>query len=123
MRPQARFIGKLTDALPWVSDDHGLTPAAYAYAYAVIGSSECMSEAYDTTALAMDEAYRAQMTESGLDPDDVEVDMVGEPDFEATGTDVADLDGYAFRVEGDTPSCEVAPDAYRTPTPVDAESQ
>jgi hypothetical protein len=48
---------------------------------------------------------------------------VGEPDFEATGTDVTNLDGYAFRVEGDAPSCEVAQDAYCTPTPADAESR
>lgn len=115
------LIGKITDIFPWVSDDHDLTPAAYAYAQTVIGSSECMAEAYDTTRAAMDEAYRAQMEAAGLDPDDIEVYIDGEPDFEATGTDIAELDGFDFHVDGENPTCEVAPDAYRSPPPPDAE--
>lgn len=116
------LLGKITDIFPWVSDDHDLTPAAYAYAQTVIGSSDCMAEAYDTTREAMDVAYRSQMEAAGLDPADIEVFITGVPDFEASGTDIADLDGFDFRVDGENPTCEVAADAFRPPPPADAEA-
>lgn len=105
------LVGKLTDALPWVSDNSSLTPAAFAYAQTVIGSSQCMAAAYETTTQAMVEAYEQQMASAGLDPDDLEVEIIGQPDFAAL-PDTGDLGDFAFEVSADGASCSVAADAY-----------
>ena len=81
-------IGKLTDAFPWVDDNMGLTPLAYAYAQNVIGSSECMQTAYAVTQTMLVDGYRAQFVEQGFDPDTLNVRIEGQPTF----TDPADLD-------------------------------
>lgn len=104
------LIGKLAGAIPWVSDNSTLTPAAYAYAQTVIGSSACMQEAYETTTRAMTEAYESQMESAGLDPDDLEVEIIGEPDF-GDLPEVGDLGDFEFETT-DGGSCSVAADAY-----------
>ena len=105
------IVGKLTGALPWVSDNSSLTPAAFAYAQTVIGSSECMREAYDTTTQAMIEAYERQMESAGLDPEALEVEIVGEPDF-GDLPDAGDLGDFEFETSADGASCSVADDAF-----------
>ena len=105
------LVGKLTGALPWVSDNSSLTPAAFAYAQTVIGSSECMREAYDTTTQAMIEAYERQMESAGLDPEALEVEIVGEPDF-GDLPDAGDLGDFEFETSADGASCSVADDAF-----------
>lgn len=81
-------LGKVTDIFPWVDDDLGLTPLAYAYAQNVIGSSECMETAYAVTQDVLIEAYRNQMIDQGVDPDSLEVRIDGEPQF----TDPPDIE-------------------------------
>ena len=81
-------MGKITDIFPWVDDDLGLTPLAYAYAQNVIGSSECMETAYSVTQDVLIEAYRNQMIDQGVDPGSLDVRIEGEPEF----TDPADID-------------------------------
>lgn len=76
------WVGKLADAFPWVDDNLGLTPNAYAYAQNVIGSSECMRTAYEVTEDILLEAYRQQAVEQGVDPDRLTVRIEGEPRFE-----------------------------------------
>ena len=105
------IVGKLTDSLWFVSDNSSLTPAAFAYAQTVIGSSECMQQAYDTTTQAMIEAYERQMESAGLDPDALEVEIIGEPDF-GDLPEVGDLGDFDFETSEEPASCSVATDAY-----------
>ncbi len=79
-------VGKLTDAFPWVDDNLGLTPLAYAYAQSVIGSSACMQTAYAVTEGLLREAYRRQAVRQGADPDLVTVRVDGTPDFGAVAS-------------------------------------
>ncbi len=76
------FVGKILDAFPWVDDNMGLTPAAYAYAQNVIGSSECMRTAYGLTQEILVDAYTQQVIDQGVDPDRVSVVIEGEPTFD-----------------------------------------
>jgi hypothetical protein len=75
------LVGKATDVFPWVSDDLGLTPLAYAYAQNVIGGSECMETAYTVTESMLIEAYRQQYIDQGADPDDLTIRIDGRPTF------------------------------------------
>lgn len=75
------FVGKLVDAFPWVDDNLGLTPMAYAYAQNVIGSSECMRTAYAVTQDMLIDAYRQQAIDQGIDPDRLSVTIDGQPNF------------------------------------------
>ncbi len=87
------FVGKIVDAFPWVDDNLGLTPAAYAYAQNVIGSSECMRTAYGLTEDILIDAYTDQVVEQGVDPDKLTVTIDGEPHFgDPTPLDLGDLD-------------------------------
>jgi hypothetical protein len=74
-------IGKLTDAFPWVDDNLGLTPLAYAFAQNVIGSSQCMTTAYTVTEGLLVDAYRQQVIDQGADPDSLSVRVEGEPRY------------------------------------------
>ena len=74
-------VGKLVDAFPWVDDNDGLTPLAYAYAQNVIGSSQCMEAAYEVTQEILLDAYRRQVIDQGVDDDDLVVRIEGRPDF------------------------------------------
>jgi hypothetical protein len=74
-------MGKITDVFPWVEDDLGLTPLAYAYAQNVIGSSQCMEAAYSVTRQVLIDAYRQQFIDQGADPDSLEVRIDGRPNF------------------------------------------
>ena len=104
------FVGKLTDAFPWVSDNDGLTPAAYSFAQTVVGGSDCMSQAYAVTEEILIDAYRAQAIERGLDPNTVRVQIIGEPDF-AQNEASADLGDFDFATVGGQSVCEVTDEA------------
>jgi hypothetical protein len=108
-------LGKVTDVFPWVDDDLGLTPLAYAYAQNVIGSSECMETAYSVTQDVLIQAYRDQMIEQGVDPGSLDVRIEGEPEF----TDPADIDtgDVQLSVGGGDISC-VADDSLEGATTV-----
>lgn len=103
------FVGKLTDVFPWVSDDNGLTTAAYAYAQGVIGGSDCMQAAYEHTSTMIVDAYRTQLEEQGGDSSTVDVRIEGEPDFDQNPP--ARLDGMDFDVAAEGARCEVADNA------------
>ncbi len=110
-RDSVRFdkglIGKVTDAFPWVSDNESLTPNAYAFAQTVIGGSECMSSAYTVTEQVLIEAYAEHARVTGANPDRVEVEVVGTPNFEQNPP-LTELDGAEFEVRNDLIECEVA---------------
>ena len=74
-------VGKIMDAFPWVDDNLGLTPLAYAHAQNVIGGSECMQTAYQVTEGMLVDAYRDQFVEQGVDPGRLDVRIEGEPIF------------------------------------------
>lgn len=76
------LIGKWTDVFPWVDDDLGLTPLAYAWAQNVIGGSECMQAAYEVTESMIVDAYTQQFIDAGADPDKLRVTIEGRPVFE-----------------------------------------
>lgn len=76
------LIGKWTDVFPWVDDDLGLTPLAYAWAQNVIGGSECMQAAYEVTESMLIDAYTQQFIDAGADPDKLRVTIEGSPIFE-----------------------------------------
>ncbi|MGH1489136.1 MAG: hypothetical protein ACRBK7_07030 [Acidimicrobiales bacterium] len=87
------FVGKIVDAFPWVDDNLGLTPMAYAYAQNVIGSSECMRAAYSVTEEVLIDAYRQQVIDQGVDPERLSVTIDGEPNFgDPTPLEMGDLD-------------------------------
>lgn len=75
------LVGKATDVLPWISDDLGLTPLAYAYAQNVVGGSQCMEAAYSVTEDILIEAYRQQYIDQGADPENLTVRIDGSPEF------------------------------------------
>lgn len=99
------FVGKLTDVFPWVSDNTGLTPAAYGFAQDIVGSSACMEQAWDVTKLAIQRAYLDQMLAQGGTAADITVEVIGAPDF-AAGTD-AEQGGYVFDLSGGGVQCRV----------------
>lgn len=101
-------IGKLTDAFPWVDDNLGLTPLAYAYAQNVIGSSECMETAYAVTEGILIDAYRDQMIEQGVDPDRLSVRIEGEPLF--TDPEALDMGDVDMRVGAGDITCVASDD-------------
>lgn len=104
------FVGKLTDVFPWVSDNTELTPAAYAYAQTVIGSSECMAEAFALTEQVMISAYQDQLTAQGEPSTNVQVRVIGEPDFgEPVATALAGMD---FTVGAAGATCSVDDGAF-----------
>ena len=87
------FVGKIVDAFPWVDDNLGLTPVAYAYAQNVIGSSECMRTAYTLTEDILLDAYRQQVIDQGVDPGRVSVTVEGQPRFvDPAPLDLGDLE-------------------------------
>lgn len=101
------FIGEITDVVPFVDDDLGLTPLAYAYAQNVIGSSECMETAYSVTQGLLIDAYRDQFVEQGFDPDSLTVRIEGQPTFndppdvELSGVEMSVGDGEVACVASD----------------------
>jgi hypothetical protein len=101
------FVGKLTDAFPWVSDNSGLTPAAYSFAQTVIGGSDCMTQAFEVTQEVLADAYREQATARGIDPETVRVQIIGTPDFAQNET-AAEIGDFDFATTGDESVCEVA---------------
>lgn len=97
-------VGKLADALPWVDDNQGLTPLAYAYAQSVIGSSACMQTAYTVTEGLLRDAYRQQAVDQGADPALVTVRVEGTPHFGAAVTP-ASGDGIELTVGASDVTC------------------
>lgn len=81
VRVDKGLVGKLTDTVPWVSDDVGLTPLAYAHAQNVIGSSACTAAAYEVTEQILIDAYTEQFIAQGADPESLSVIIDGEPIF------------------------------------------
>ena len=102
------FLGKLTDAFPWVSDDEGLTRAAYAFAQQVVGSSDCMEAAYGVTKELLEQAYADQARERGM-AGEVEVRIVGTPDFAQNEPEHPDTD-FDLWVDSDGARCRLAGD-------------
>ena len=107
------LVGKVTDVFPWVSDNDGLTPAAYAFAQSVVGGSDCMQQAYDLTESAMREAYVDQMIAQGGSADNIDVIVSGSPNFgqNELPADPA-FDEFDFTIDGNAAVCEIAADAY-----------
>lgn len=103
------LLGKMSDALPWVSDNDGLTTTAYAFAQEVIGGSECMEQAYRVTSELLVDAYEEQLLEQGADPSQLEI-TIGEPDFGQN--QATDLEGFDFTVESERIHCSLSPDAF-----------
>lgn len=100
------LVGRFTDIFPWVSDDLGLTPAAYAYAQQVIGSSECMEAAYEVTEEVLIEAYTEQFIENGANADELTVTIDGTPNF---GPSIeADLGEIEMTVDSDAITCTLS---------------
>lgn len=104
------LAGKITDALPWVADDEGLTTAALAFAQDTIGGSECMEAAYDVTRQALVDAYTEQAVAQGVDAEDVTVTIFGRPDFDRNEPDPElAADEFDFEIVDTGVLCEVAP--------------
>ncbi len=103
-------LGKLTDVFPWVSDDLGLTPVAYAYAQNVIGSSACMEAAYEVTQEVLINAYRLQFIGQGADPETLIVRIDGEPIFvDPLPINMGDV---TMDLSGDSITCVVSDEAF-----------
>ncbi len=108
------FVGKLTDVFPWVADDDGLTPLAYAYAQTVIGSSQCMQAAFSVTEEVLIDAYRQQFIDQGANPDSLTVRIDGDPLFpDPPAVDLGD--DVTMGMGGDAISCVTA-DGLGAPT-------
>ncbi|MFA9564306.1 MAG: hypothetical protein ACERLM_06335, partial [Acidimicrobiales bacterium] len=104
------LAGKVTDALPWVADDQGLTTSALAFAQDTIGGSECMQAAYDVTEQMLIDAYTEQAIAQGLAPEDVSVTIMGQPDFDQNEPDeLVAADEFDFEIVDTGVLCEVAP--------------
>ncbi|MEM9654614.1 MAG: hypothetical protein AAGA65_21165 [Actinomycetota bacterium] len=102
------FIGKIMDAFPWVDDNLGLAPTAYAYAQNVIGSSECMETAYQVTEDILIDAYRQQAIDQGVDPDRLSVTVDGQPKFE--DPDPIDMGDIEMEVRSGEITCVASED-------------
>ena len=74
-------VGKATDVLPWVDDNSSLAPVAYAYAQSIIGSSDCLYEAFDRTVEALQIAYVNQLAAQGVPADQISVTVLGRPEL------------------------------------------
>jgi hypothetical protein len=103
------FVGKLTDAAPWVDDSEGLTAAGYTFAQGIIGSSECMREAYDITREMIIAAYSEQMVDKGGDADQVQVIIDGEPNYYRHSEEIDTLNEFDFEVRQSDITCRVEP--------------
>ncbi len=109
------FVGELTDILPGVSDSEGLTAGAFAFAQSVIGGSDCMEQAFGVTEQVLLDAYRQQLIEQGANPADIELQILGDPDFGQNEIPPElDADDFDFTVDDGEVACEVAPDALGT---------
>lgn len=102
------LIGKITDIFPWVSDDLGLTPVAYAYAQNVIGSSQCMRTAFAVTQDVLTEAYRQQFIEQGFDPEKLSVTIDGNPIY--FDPPPLELEGAEMTVGSESITCVASDD-------------
>ncbi|MEM7338399.1 MAG: hypothetical protein AAF467_07125 [Actinomycetota bacterium] len=112
------FVGEITDVFPFVDDNLGLTPLAYAYAQNVIGSSECMRTAYGVTEGILLDAYRQQFIEQGIDPDKLTVRIDGEPLFDDPD-EIEFGEGVEMSVRSGDISCEASEDLGGISTPSD----
>ena len=114
------LLGKFSDLFPWVSDNSGLTPAAYAYAQEVVGSSECMARAWTVTETVVKKAYGDQLVAQGGQRADVSVVIEGAPEFgDAPGAEIAEFD---FEVGDDAVNCVVDGSAYIADELVEADA-
>jgi len=104
------LLGKFSDVFPWVSENSGLTPAAYAYAQEVVGSSECMERAWSITQTVVKKAYGDQLVAQGGDRRDVAVVIEGAPAFGEAPA--AQIDEFDFEVGDKAVNCVVDGSAY-----------
>ena len=111
------LVGKMVDAFPWVDDNLGLTPKAYAYAQNVIGSSECMRTAYGVTQDILIDAYHDQAVAQGADPDRLSVAIEGEPNFDDPSE--LELGDYELWVGDGSVACVASEDLGGISTPSD----
>jgi hypothetical protein len=102
------MVGKLMDVFPWVDDNLGLTPLAYAHAQNVIGGSECTQTAYAVTQGMLLDAYRSQFIEQGVDPNLLDVRIEGQPNF--TDPEPLDMGDVDMRVGAGPVTCIVSDD-------------
>lgn len=114
------MMGKFTDVFPWVSDNSGLTPAAYAYAQEVVGSSDCMERAWNLTETVIRKAYGDQLAGQGGERRDITVVINGTPEFGEPPT--GQIDDFDFEVGAGQVNCRVDGDAYDTDLPTDVRS-
>ncbi len=112
------LVGKLTDVFPWVSDDLGLTPTAYAFAQNVIGGSACTEAAYLVTEDLLIEAYRTQFVDQGADPDELTVRIDGEPIFSDPLPLVIGDDVTLSVADGSGVACMLSEDLGGGPAPI-----
>lgn len=112
------WVGKLADAFPWVDDNLGLTPRAYAYAQTVIGSSECMETAYGVTQDILIDAYHEQAVAQGADPEKLSVAIDGDPDFEGAEQDL-DMGDFELWVGSGSVACVSSEDLGGVTRPSD----
>jgi hypothetical protein len=101
-------VGKLIDAFPWVDDNTGLTPLAYAYAQNVIGSSQCMEAAYEVTREILIDAYRQQVIDQGVDDSTLTVRIEGQPEF--GDPEPIETEDIELTVAGDSVTCVASGD-------------
>ncbi|NNE74761.1 MAG: hypothetical protein HKN26_13930 [Acidimicrobiales bacterium] len=104
------WIGKITDVAPWVSENSELTPAGYTFAQAVVGSSECMAEAYEVTEQVILDAYHEEFATQGADPSRLEVTVEGTPNFSQHA--MPHSDDMNFEVADDGIDCAVDTEAF-----------
>jgi hypothetical protein len=102
------MIGKIIDAFPWVDDNLGLAPMAYAYAQNVIGSSECMETAYSVTQDILIDAYTQQVIDQGVDEDKLSVTIDGQPKFD--NPDALDMGDIEMQVRSGDITCVASED-------------
>lgn len=108
------LVGKWSDVFPWVDDDLGLTPLAYAWAQNVIGGSECMQAAYTVTEQMILDAYTEQFIASGADPERLSVEIIGGPVFQDPPP--LELGDVEMTIDYDTVTCSVADELQTEPS-------
>ena len=84
------MIGKIIDAFPWVDDNLGLAPMAYAYAQNVI------------------DAYTQQVIDQGVDEDKLSVTIDGQPKFD--NPDALDMGDIEMQVRSGDITCVASED-------------
>ena len=109
------FLGELTGLLPGVDDGDSMVPSAFAFAQQVIGGNACMTEAFDVTSQALEQAYIDQLGAQGASADMVDI-TIGRPDFDQNRLpdETGDID---FDVRDGSIRCTLASGAHDGASP------